>query len=243
MNKFSQDRHNSSKKVVSLGATNDFPIPASEKSIAELVKIAVKRTFGPGETLFWEDDPAKNLFLLLSGSMKGYKLLPNGRSQISRFIHAGNLMAPTSIESYTYSAEALTVCTVLIIPRKRFEAVADNDPLLRHEVMKLVSRELHQSQRQVLLLGRMPAIERVSQFLLDFANAHDQSCGPEGEIPVIKLPMTRTDIADFLGLTIETVSRIFSQFRKEGLIELPKPNLVRFCDPARLQRQAEALAA
>ena len=218
-------------------------LEANAETLAKLEHLMVQKNYGSGETIFWEDDPADSFYLLKRGAVKGYKLLPNGRSQIARIVVLGDLMAYSCFETHTYTAEALVDCEVFCFQRARFEAIVEQDPKLRQALAKKIAEELHQTQKQILLLGRMPAAERVSQFLLDFATRLEgETLLTKGQ-KLIELPMTRADIADYLGLTIETVSRIFSKFRKDGLIELPKPNVVRFCDPTRFQRQAQALAA
>lgn len=209
---------------------------------AELARLCTMRHYAAGETIFWEDDAADQVVRLKSGSAKCYKLLPNGRSQIARFAVDGDFLGQASFESYTYTAETLTPAIVRMYPRRRFDALADQDPGLRRAVAAVIAQELHQSQRQVLLLGRMPAAERVSQFLLDYAERLPGSGRPHAP-RLLELPMTRADIADYLGLTIETVSRTMSRFRRDGLIELPRPNVVKFTDPVRLCQEAAAMAA
>ena len=214
---------------------------ALENSCAEMRDIASSRNLGAGETLFWEDDPIQYTYLLIDGAMKAYKLLPNGRSQITRFITSGEIISSPLIENYSYSTEALGDCTILQMPQKRFDKIMANDPTLMKSVFGKLSIELARAQKQILLLGRMPAIERVSNFLLDIAQRQNPRTNHfEGDI-LITLPMARADIADYLGLTIETVSRAFSKFRRDGLIDLPRPNLVRLRDQTRLRAQSNSL--
>ncbi len=204
--------------------------------------IASSRNLAAGETLFWEDDTVQYTYLLIDGAMKAYKLLPNGRSQITRFMTAGEIITSPLIDNYSYSAEALGDCSILQLPQKRFDKIMAKDSVLMKSVFGKLSIELQQAQKQSLLLGRMPAIERVSNFLLDIAQRQNPQITEFEADLLITLPMARADIADYLGLTIETVSRAFSKFRRDGLIDLPRPNLVRLRDQTRLLAQSNSLA-
>lgn len=220
-------------------------LTASSETLRALQGIAVRKCLRAGKTLFWEGDPAKYIYKLVRGAAKGFKLLPNGSSQITRFYIPGEMVSITYTDSYCCTVEALTGCELVQYPRTRFEEIVDSDPKLRRALSALVARELQETQKQVLLLGRMSAIERVTQFLVDFGNRVAKSAAVS-EVPepvILELPMTRADIADYLGLTIETVSRIFTKFRKDGFIDLARPNEVRFRNPAWFQGQAQALAA
>jgi len=210
---------------------------ASPESCRQLREQSSKRTLKAGETLFWEDDPADYVYFATHGTIKAYKLLPNGRSQIIRFIAAGEIMASSCLHAHSYSAEALGDCTVRMVSRKRLDKILANDPELMKSLTKKLSEEMQKMQKQILLLGRMPAIERVSNFLLDIAGRQKPENMEFEPGFIIELPMARTDIADYLGLTIETVSRAFSKFRRDGLIDLPRPNLVLLRDQTGLQQQ------
>lgn len=201
-------------------------LSADRSSCSALRDMAVTRKLAPGDVLFWEDDAVDGTYLLTDGVMKGYKLLPNGRSQIVRFPVGGEVVASTLCKTHGFSAEALTSCVVIVLPRRPLEALLARDATLMRSLAGKLGDEMQMAHKQVLLLGRMPAIERVSHFLLDFAMR--KHSGERLFVPdlLIELPMSRTDIADYLGLTIETVSRIFSRFRRDGLIDLPRPNLV-----------------
>ena len=215
---------------------------ASMRSCVEMRDISISRNLEAGETLFWEDDPTQYTYFLIDGTMKAYKLLPNGRSQIIRFITTGEIITSNFFNTQSYSIEALSDCTILQLPKKRFDDIMAIDPVLMKSVFNKLSMELQQAQKQVLLLGRMPAIERVSSFLLDIAERQNPKTVEFESGLLIKLPMARADIADFLGLTIETVSRAFSKFRRDGLIDLPRPNRVRLRDQTRLREQSFSAA-
>ncbi|MCP4932849.1 MAG: helix-turn-helix domain-containing protein [bacterium] len=215
---------------------------ATTHSCAYMRDIASSRNLAAGETLCWEDDPIQYTYLLIDGTMKAYKLLPNGRSQITRFMTSGEIISSPLIDNYSYSTEALGDCTILQLPQKRFDKIMAKDPALMKSVFEKLSIELQQAQKQILLLGRMPAIERVSNFLLDIAKRQNPQNPLLKADVLITLPMARVDIADYLGLTIETVSRAFSKFRRDGLIDLPRPNLVHLHDQTRLREQSRSLA-
>ncbi len=216
---------------------------ATAHSCTYMRDIASSRNLTAGETLFWEDDPIQYTHLLIDGAMKAYKLLPNGRSQITRFITTGEIISSPLIDNYSYSTEALGDCTILQLPQKRFDKIMAKDPTLMKSVFGKLSIELQRTQKQILLLGRMPAIERVSNFLLDIAQRQNPQTAHFESDMLITLPMARADIADYLGLTIETVSRAFSKFRRDGLIDLPRPNLVRLRDQTRLRAQGNSLTS
>jgi CRP/FNR family transcriptional regulator, anaerobic regulatory protein len=211
---------------------------ANSESCAQMRDMASSKNVTAGETLFWEDDATEYAYFLTDGTMKAYKLLPNGRSQIVRFIAVSEIIASTCFNAHTYTTEALGDCTVLQLPKRRFDKLLADDPMLMQSVTNKLSLELQQVQKQVLLLGRMPAIERVSNFLLDIAERQNPETVEFEPGFIIDLPMARIDIADYLGLTIETVSRAFSKFRRDGLIDLPRPNLVRLRDQTGLQQQS-----
>lgn len=227
------------------GREDDLGFPASPESRNQLASIAVRKRVKAGDTLFWEGDASNYVYKLVSGAAKGFKLLPNGSSQITRFYISGEMISIAAIETYCCSVEALTECELVQYPRARFEAIADSDPLLRRALAALIAHELEETHKQVLLLGRMPAVDRVSQFLIDFGSRVMKSAvsADPAERLIVELPMTRADIADYLGLTIETVSRVFTKFRRDGFIDLARPNVVRFRNSAWFQGQAQTLAA
>lgn len=151
----------------------------------------------------------------MAGAIRTSKLLSDGRRQIGAFHLAGEIFGLEAGEVHRFTAEALAGATVLAFRRACLELSAHDSEALREEVLASAIRSLDRAQEHMLLLGRKTAQEKVAAFLLDMADRM-----PDGEGP-FELPMSRSDIADYLGLTIETVSRTLSQFTRDGLIRLP----------------------
>jgi CRP/FNR family transcriptional regulator len=203
-----------------------------------LASIMTQHRVEEGRTIFSEADPAEYVFNVTSGAVKVYKLLPDGRRQVTGFLFPGDFLGLTHNEVYAYTAEALAPMTVCRFPRQKLEALLDEFPILERRLLGMASHELAAAQDQMVLLGRKTARERLISFLLNLSRAqerHGRSDNP------VDLPMGRTDIADYLGLTIETVSRTFTQLRKDGLIQLLEGGSVRLVKTERLQSEAEDL--
>jgi CRP/FNR family transcriptional regulator len=188
------------------------------------------------ETLIWEGDAADDVYQVVRGVACLYKLLPDGRRQVARFCHAGDVIGLTADGQYPYTADALTGLTVVRIRRSDLDTRIETDGALRKTVLNAIGHELSLAQNQLLLLGRKSASERVASFLQAMV---EQSRRDGGDGRSIALAMTRVDIADFLGLTHETVCRTFSLFRNEGIIAIPDPHLVEILLPEGLEDLAE----
>jgi len=195
--------------------------------------IAHPRRIEPGRQLIQEGDPAEDVFTLTEGMLKLYKLMPDGRRQITGFMIPGDFIGLAYGQSYVYSAEAVTPTTTCRFKRSALlEKMADH-PELEHRLLSLASNELAAAQAQMLLLGRKSARERLASFIVGLAERRDV-----GENEPLPLPMSRGDIADFLGLTIETVSRAFTAIRKDGMVALPDKHQVIIEDFAALREAA-----
>lgn len=168
-----------------------------------------------GEELFAEGDAADWFYKVMMGAIRTSKLLSDGRRQIGAFHLAGEIFGLEAGDVHRFTAEALAGATVLAYRRTCLESSAHDRGTLREEVLASAIRSLDRAQEHMLLLGRKTAQEKVAAFLLDMADRM-----PDGE-GQFELPMPRSDIADYLGLTIETVSRTLSQFTRDGLIRLP----------------------
>ena len=199
---------------------------------------AIMRTVDvePHYTIFNEDDPAEFVYNVTAGTVKVYKLLGDGRRQITGFLFAGDFLGLTHNESYAYSAEALAPTTLCRFPRRKLEVLLDEMPNLEQRLLAMASHELAAAQDQMVLLGRKSARERVVSFILMLSNSAARHGRPSD--PVF-LPMSRSDIADYLGLTVETVSRTLTRLRKQGLIELLDEKQVRLSKQYELREIAE----
>ena len=181
-----------------------------------MVRRGQSRRMAPREILFVEGDPVESLFLILSGTIRCCIFAEDGRRLITRFATAGDFLGFASGERFAYTAEAVDRVSVTSCPRAVFEAKLATSPGLCLEMRRLISRELSASCSLMMTHMRLYATERILWFLRGYSER--TGIGPEG---YVSLPMTRQDIADHLGLTIETVSRTFSSLKASGQIEMP----------------------
>jgi CRP-like cAMP-binding protein len=163
--------------------------------------------------IYGESEPADYLYKVVSGTVRTYKILTDGRRQIGAFYLPGDMFGLESGDEHSFSAEAITEAKVLVIKRSAVVALATRDNSVAQQLWAMTSRELRRVQDHILLLIQT-AQERVAGFLLEMANRV-----PGGN--AVELPMSRQDIADYLGLTIETVSRMLTILEKSAAIELP----------------------
>jgi len=162
--------------------------------------------------IFGENEPADYLYKVLSGTVRTYKILSDGRRQVGGFYLPGDIFGLEFADEHTLSAEAISDAKVLVIKRSALTALAARDPSIAQQLFALTGRELHRVQDRTLLLIKN-ARERVASFLLEMA-------GRASENNTIELPMSRQDIADYLGLTIETVSRTLTALETASAIEV-----------------------
>ena len=163
--------------------------------------------------IFGENEPADYVYKVISGSVRTYKILADGRRQIAGFHLPGDIFGSQLAEVHTLSAEAVADAKVLVVKRSALTALAGRDAAVARELFSLTSRELRRMQERILLLVKS-AQERVASFLLEMAER--ASAGN-----IVELPMSRQDIADYLGLTIETVSRTLTTLEGAAAIEVP----------------------
>jgi CRP/FNR family transcriptional regulator, nitrogen fixation regulation protein len=163
--------------------------------------------------IFGEGEPAEYVYRIVSGSVRTYKILNDGRRQIGGFYLPGDVIGLQSADEHTFSAEAIADAKVLVVKRSALTALAGRDAAISRKLFDLTSRELRRMQNRMLLLVKS-AQERVASFLLEMAER-----AAAGN--TVELPMSRQDIADYLGLTIETVSRTFSGLESAATIEVP----------------------
>jgi CRP/FNR family transcriptional regulator, nitrogen fixation regulation protein len=162
--------------------------------------------------IFGENEPADYLYKVVSGTVRTYKILSDGRRQVSGFYLPGDIFGLEFADEHTLSAEAISDAKVLVVKRSALNTLAGRDPGVARQLFALTGRELHRVQDRILLLIKN-ARERVASFLLEMAER-----GSENN--TIELPMSRQDIADYLGLTIETVCRTLSALETASAIEV-----------------------
>jgi len=198
-----------------------------EAHLERLAAAAIVTEVEAGKTFISEGDPASDFYNISSGSAKIYKLLPDGRRQITGFAQSGVFLGLAVSDNYVFSAEAITRLRFCRFPRRKLLMLMDDFPALEKNLLQTASNELVAAQEQMLLLGRKTARERLASFLLARSDA-GKPCGHGHDH--VDLPMSRSDIADYLGLTIETVSRTFTRLKSEGLIALPNNTRVNILD-------------
>lgn len=183
-----------------------------------------------GATIFSEGDAADSMFEVVSGTLRLLKLLPDGRRQVIGFLCAGHLIGLAPEGTWVYTAEAITDVTLCRYRRPAFERLIDTMPGFARRVLTATAHELRVAQDQMLLLGRKTAAERVASFLLLLTDQQDSS--------EISVPMGRNDIADYLGLTVETVCRTLTHLKRDGMIELPTHGCIVIRDRDELEELA-----
>ncbi|MDC0081580.1 helix-turn-helix domain-containing protein [Emcibacteraceae bacterium] len=206
------------------------------ESIAELFKIANPVKVKKGSYLLHEEDSTKYVYNLSSGVSAVERLASDGRRQIMAFIYPGDFIGVSAGPAYSISDRALTDMTACKWHIRDIQALYVKYPELEQRVHEIATRILAATMDQIFVLGRKNAIEKIAYFLLYIDKRQVKFDGHTDEFT---LPMTRADIADYLGITIETVSRAFSFLKKKGLIELSQNWAVRLLDKEKLAEIAD----
>jgi CRP-like cAMP-binding protein len=187
--------------------------PVGDGDLAALDRIGTVVSLRRDQALFGEGDPAQYFYKVLTGAVRSCRVLADGRRHIAEFLLPGDFVGIEAAGSHHSIAEAVTDTTLMRYSRPALDRLVQQQPRLGKSLLGLICGELYAAQAQMLLLGRKNAVERLASFLLGMAER-------SGEVDRVLLPMTRCDIADHLGLTTETVSRIFSQLKSQGVIRL-----------------------
>ncbi|MEM7428227.1 MAG: helix-turn-helix domain-containing protein [Pseudomonadota bacterium] len=197
----------------------------------------VELTLGTGEPLFCEGDEADFVYEVTAGVVCSYTLLPDGRRQVTGFAYAGDIVGLGHHETHQTNCDAIGEARVRSIPRSRLMKVANERPQFGMRLLECASSQLAGMQDHFMLLGRKCAQEKLASFLLALARRFGGTDAAEARFD---LPMTRGDIADYLGLTIETVSRSFTKLKRAGIVDLPQSSTVHVRDMMALEDAAEA---
>jgi CRP/FNR family nitrogen fixation transcriptional regulator len=173
--------------------------------------IASEFNYRKGKEIFGEKEPAEYVYQVTAGAVRSYKLLSDGRRQIGAFHLVGDVFGLENGSFHRFTAEAIVDTSVRLIKRTSLERVAEADVSITHDLLYMTTDNLQHAEDHMLLLGRKTSLERVVAFLLEM----DRRLTAAG---ILALPMSRRDIADYLGLTLETVSRALSKLHGSGIL-------------------------
>lgn len=203
-------------------------------ALRDFKQTGITVNYETGETVVFESDVAASVYSLTSGLLRLSKLLPDGRRQIAGFLFPGDFLGITMEEEHAFTAEAVAPSTLCRFPRARFDDFVAAHPSLESRLYAVAAHELAAARQQLVLLGRKTATERVASFLLMLAGR----CSSDPEQDVL-LPMSRADIADYLGLRIETVSRELTGLKTSRVIRLTGRQSLQIVDRDQLHELAE----
>jgi len=205
--------------MLSLSRNKGFDVNIEDVSAASIPVIAIHARFGASETsygkdeeIYGESEPADCIYEVIRGAVRSYKVLSDGRRQICAFHLPHDIFGLENGTNYRFTAEAVVETTARVVRRHSLEYVAATDVRVARDLLGMTAKNLLHAEDHMLLLGRKTSLERVAAFLLEM----DHRLTGTG---MIALPMSRRDIADYLGLTLETVSRALSHLRDQGILE------------------------
>ena len=208
------------------------------KALAEFKGLGSTLRLRTGETLFREGDAAERVFTITKGSLKLCRLLADGRRQIVAFKFPGDFLGISVDDAHKFTADVIEDTQLCSFRRDRFANFLAEHPGLQRQLYQFAAHELGAAQQQFVILGRKTAEQRLASFLLLLADRTARSGTPGTGF--LDLPMSRGDIADYLALTKETVSRLFSALRAQRLIRFHTLHRVEILDRPALEKAAEA---
>ena len=192
------------------------PAPSTSNSVSigsSIEMMGAPMPFSRNAEIYGENEPADYLYKVISGAVRTYKVLNDGRRQIGSFYLPGDIFGLEVGDAHSFSAEAVMDCKVLVIKRSALVSLAGRDTEVARQLWTMAAAELQRAQDHIMLLIKT-AQERVAGFLMEMSVRNSGTSE-------VELPMSRQDIADYLGLTIETVSRTLTQLENSGAIAVP----------------------
>ena len=185
-----------------------------------------------GNEIFGQAEPADYIYQVIEGAVRSHKLLSDGRRQIGAFHLPGDIFGFENGDFHRFTAEAIIDTITCVVKRQSLERVARADPAMVRSLLTMTTDNLQQVEKHILLLGRKTSQERVAAFLLEM---HGRLAAAD----VMALPMSRRDIADYLGVRLETVSRALSEFQRKGYLRFLNARQIVVLNVAGLAEQAE----
>jgi CRP/FNR family transcriptional regulator len=195
----------------------------SDHAFSMLDRFGQDVSISAGRSVFGEGDPAEHCYRVEEGVMRLCRFLSDGRRQIIAFIGEGQYFGLSGTRTQTLTAEAVTDVKLTRYARKCVDDLVATRPAFARAFFAFAGDELREAQKRLVVLGRNTAIEKLASFLVEIANLDGS---PTIKPREVRLPMCRRDIADYLGLTLETVSRLFGQLKQAGLVKLLAADLV-----------------
>ena len=225
-------------RAVPLMAVDNVTIQLlSPKQRQQLLSIADKVQYPKGHVIYRRGTPGAWLFFCQEGIVKTYRDLPSGSRRITAFLFAHDMFGLAEAGRYVNTAQAVTPVTSYRVAKETLAAVLQQDAALEYHFLSKLTHELRSSQRRAMMLGRRDAAGRFAMFLILMKrHATERAAGD-----VIRLPMSRSDIAAFLGQSLESISRATTRLTKLGIVQFQGRYAVRVLDPARLEQLASNL--
>lgn len=190
-------------------------LPATPDAIDLLEQFGSTVAIQRDHEIHGQGDTAEYCWRILSGCVRTVKLMEDGRRQVAEFLFAGDLLGLDDLGTHDFGAEAVTDVTLRRYPRRMVEALADSHAALARRLRSMALTNLRNAHERMVMLGRKTAVEKVASFVLEMER---RATAPGRK--VVEVPMSRTDVADHLGLTVETVCRILAHLKREGAVVL-----------------------
>ncbi|MEM8811468.1 MAG: Crp/Fnr family transcriptional regulator [Pseudomonadota bacterium] len=206
----------------------------TDETLALLAAIYSVKVLEPDETLYLESEPADRGYEILSGVMRETTFLPDGRRHVSAFLTEGSLLGLAETHSYTHTVEAVTRTRLIGFNRAAFLRIVADDAVFAEAMTRHLIGKLEDTDRRFRIVACLNAVSRTALFLLWLARPASDKSAPVSANPV-RIPMGRRDIADHLGLSVETVCRCLTQLKERGLIQMADPHSLRIPNPGALK--------
>lgn len=203
------------------------------EALIALERIGTRLSYARNDEIYAEGDAADCWYKVVSGTVRVCKLLADGRRHIAAFCFSGDCFGLDYMDQRPYSAEAVENAVVMRYRRSATEQLTEHNAALGRFLRDAMGRDLAEARCRTMLLARLTAPERVAAFLLEMFERRDRT-------KLLDLPMSRNDVADYLGLTVETVCRVLSSFKREGIIAISYPHRIELLDRQALEATAEA---
>jgi len=204
--------------------------------LGSLETLSTVARFARGESIYRKGEPAEYWYRIVSGASRKCAFMYDGSRQIVDFLRPGDLFGYDAHDTHAFAVEAIASGTIVTrYSRRSAERLADSDQLVARRIRELAFESVRRGQLRMLIVGRATALAKVGSFLLEMADRFST-----GSTSPVTLPMSRYDVADYLAIAVETVSRALTVLRERGLIQFEGVRCVRICDRDSLEKANES---